>query len=68
MYSDWIITKRQVGIALLLAGVLGAVGILLLDALRGGGDFGPSQKLAVVACVALAIFSLTIIALGDRPA
>jgi hypothetical protein len=68
MTSDWIITKRFLGIVILAAGILGFVGLLVLDAVRGGGDFGPTQQLGLVACVGLALLGLSLIPLGDRPA
>ena len=67
--KDWIISKRALGVLFMLAGVLAAAGILLLDRLRGGAaDFGPSQQLGVAGAVALVIVGLTLLPLGDRPA
>jgi ribose/xylose/arabinose/galactoside ABC-type transport system permease subunit len=66
---DWIISKRTLGILFVLAGVLAAAGILLLDRLRGGtADFGPSQQLGVAGAVALVVIGLSLLPLGDRPA
>jgi hypothetical protein len=48
--QDWVISKRQLGILLIVGGVLGGIAIFGLDVLRGkAGDFGPSQAL-VLAC------------------
>ena len=67
--KDWIINKRALGILFMLAGVLAAAGILLLDRLRGGAaDFGPSQQLGVAGAVALVVIGLSLLPLGDRPA
>jgi hypothetical protein len=68
MNSDWIITKRMIGIVITAAGVLGFGGLLVLDALRGQSDFGPTQQVGLQACVALTLLGLTLIPLGDRPA
>ncbi|GAB4550633.1 MAG: hypothetical protein OHK0023_16790 [Anaerolineae bacterium] len=67
-YTDWIISKRVLGLIFVGLGALGFVGLLLLDALRGGGEFGPSQLAALGGCVALTVVGLTLIPLGDRPA
>ena len=69
MYRDWIITKRQLGIALFLMGLIGFGGVLLLDVVRGGaGDFGPTQRLALIGCGVIALLGLSLIPYGDRPA
>lgn len=69
MGRDWIITKRQLGTVLFLAGTAGFLGVLLLDLLRGGGgDFGPTQRLALVGCAGLALLGLSLIPYGNRPA
>ncbi|MBE2193432.1 MAG: hypothetical protein IAE83_04585 [Anaerolinea sp.] len=69
MGRDWIITKRHLGIVLFLTGAVGFGGVLLLDLLRGGaGDFGPTQRLALVGCVGLALLGLSLIPYGNRPA
>ncbi len=67
--KDWIISKRALGVLFMLAGLLAAAGIVLLDRLRGGAaDFGPSQQLGLAGAVALVIIGLTLLPLGDRPA
>lgn len=66
--KDWIITKRHLGIATLLVGVAGFVGVLVLDVLRGQSDFGPTQQLALAGCAGLSVLGLTLLPLGDRPA
>ena len=65
---DWIITKRQLGIAFAAGGALAFIAILAVDILRGHGAIGTAQKFALVACVGLLIMGLTLIPLGDRPA
>jgi Cu/Ag efflux pump CusA len=68
--NDWVITKRQLGIFLLISGVAGFVGLFALDAVRGRalGDLGPTQSLALAACVLLALVGASLIPLGGRPA
>lgn len=62
-------TKRLLGVLFILAGIGGAAGLLLLDAVRGGlSDFGPTQALALVACGGVVVLGLTLLPLGDRPA
>lgn len=70
MWFDRPITKRQLGFLFLVAGLLGFVGVLALDALRGGtpGGLGPAQRLALAGCAGLTVLGLTLIPLGDRPA
>jgi hypothetical protein len=67
--SDWVITKRYLGIMLLGGGLLAVIGILGLDIVRGGDlDFGPTQQLALVGAALIILIGLTLIPLGDRPA
>ena len=64
------VTKRQLGILLIVFGVLAAALGLLIDFLaptRFAG-LGPSQRLAVLGGLALAGFGASLIPLGDRPA
>jgi len=60
-------SKRQIGILCLVVGILGFIGLLLLDVIGGGreGGIGPSQQLGIGAMVALAILGLSLIPLGD---
>jgi predicted MFS family arabinose efflux permease len=63
-------TKRQVGIALLIIGILGFIGILALDFVGGGreGGIGPTQQAALGLMVFVALVGLSLIPLGDMPA
>jgi hypothetical protein len=65
---EFTVTKRQLG-WLLVAGGL-AVGVLAwwYETTRGGGDFGPSQRRLLAACVAVVLLGLTLVPLGDEPA
>lgn len=66
--EDFTITKRMMGIACVVGGILGAIAIVLADMLREGSSFGPFQKLALIAAIGVALIGLTLIPLKDRPA
>jgi len=68
--DDFTISKRQLGIMLVIIGFLGAVGILAIDILNAGqqGGIGPAQAFALAIMVVIAIIGLTLIPLGDTPA
>lgn len=63
-------TKRQLGIMLLIIGILGFLGILGLDLVHWGreGGIGPAQRAALVVMSFVALIGLTLIPLGDDPA
>ncbi len=67
---DYALTKRHLGLLLVVIGVAGFVGILGIDVLDVGreGGIGPAQQLALAGCAALALLGLTLIPLGDTPA
>lgn len=64
------LSKRLLGILLLIGGIVGFVGILAIDVIDAGreGGIGPAQQIALGACVALALLGLTLIPLGDAAA
>lgn len=64
------VSKRQLGIVLLIVGSLGFVGLLALDFVGGGreGGIGPAQRAAIGLMVFVALFGLSLIPLGDKPA
>lgn len=68
--NHFTLTKRLLGLILLIAGVVGFVAILAIDVLNPGrqGGIGPAQRLALGLCVALALVGLTLIPLGSQPA
>jgi hypothetical protein len=67
---DFTFTKRQIGIALLVVGVLGFIGIFALDFVGGGreGGIGPTQQAALAIMALVALVGLSMIPLGDMPA
>jgi hypothetical protein len=64
------LTKRQLGLLLLLGGLAGFFGILAIDILDVGreGGIGPAQQIAMALMVGLALVGLTLIPLKDTPA
>lgn len=68
--KDYTITKRQLGIFLIIIGGLGALGILAIDFVGGGqqGGIGPAQAFALAIMILVAIVGLTLLPLGDAPA
>jgi hypothetical protein len=71
MFSNsYTLSKRALGILLLLIGVGGFVVILMIDILDVGreGGIGPAQRIALGAMAGLALVGLTLIPLGDTPA
>jgi predicted MFS family arabinose efflux permease len=68
--NDFTLTKRHLGLLLLLVGVAGFLGILAIDILDVGreGGIGPAQQIALGLMIALALTGLTLIPLGNDPA
>lgn len=68
--NDFTLTKRHLGILLLLAGVFGAAGLLAIDILDVGreGGIGPAQQMALGLCGLMALVGVTLIPLGNDPA
>lgn len=64
------VSKRQLGIALTLIGILGFLGILAIDLVGQGREsgIGPAQAIALVFMALVTVFGLSLIPLGDRPA
>jgi len=63
------ITKRQLGFAFILLGVVAAVALIGID-LLGAGQFqgiGPAQRRALLAAGAAVLLGLSLLPLGDRP-
>jgi hypothetical protein len=70
VFADPPLSKRQLGILILLVGVALAVAALGAD-LLGVGRFngiGPAQRLALLGAGAIVLFGLSLIPLGNGPA
>lgn len=68
--DDFTLTKRHLGLLLLIGGAAGFLGILGIDILDAGreGGIGPAQQIALGLCLLAALLGLTLIPLGDQPA
>ena len=68
MRFDRPLTKRQLGVLLLLAGLFIALGSLLFEfsGLARFSGIGPGQRLAIMGGLALAILGASLIPLGNR--
>lgn len=68
--EDFTLTKRHIGIILLVGGILGFIGIIGIDIINAGreGGIGPAQQFALAIMVLTAIVGATLIPLGDDPA
>ena len=64
------LSKRQLGLLLLAAGVAGIVAVLAVDVLDAGreGGIGPTQQLALGGTLLIALGGLSLLPRGDRPA
>lgn len=64
------VTKRQLGVGLISAAMLFALGTFVADWLEAGqfDGVGPLQRYALAAAALVAILGLTLLPLGDRPA
>lgn len=68
--GNYMVSKRQLGIVLLLIGVVGFIGILAIDILDVGreGGIGPAQQAALGILAMVAVVGALLIPLGDKPA
>ncbi len=64
------LSKRQLGLLLIAAGMAGIVAVLAVDVLDAGreGGIGPTQRLALGGMISVALVGLTLLPFGDRPA
>jgi hypothetical protein len=64
------LTKRHLGLLLLIGGILAFIAILSVDLLDVGreGGIGPVQRIALGSAALLALVGLTLIPLGKQPA
>jgi hypothetical protein len=65
-----VVTKRQLGIFVIVLSVVGALGIVAVDALGAGqwSGLGPLQRLGLGLSFVAIIVGLILVQLGDRPA
>ena len=70
MPPDSPLTKRQLGLLCLRAGVLLGLAALLADLVGAGrfGGLGPAQRQALAGAALLVLFGLSLLPLGSRPA
>ncbi|MDZ4766888.1 MAG: hypothetical protein SGI73_20300 [Chloroflexota bacterium] len=70
MSNRFTLSKRLLGLLLLIGGAAAFMGILAIDLLDVGreGGIGPAQQIALVGAAALALVGVTLIPLGDRRA
>lgn len=68
--THFTLSKRLLGLLLLLGGVAAFVGILAIDVLDVGreGGIGPAQQIALAGAALVALVGVTLIPLGARPA
>lgn len=71
MFSpQYALTKRSLGVLLILLGLLAIAASLALDVLGSGrqGGIGPTQRIGFALAGVLILIGLTLIPLGNRPA
>ncbi len=68
--EDSPVTKKQLGIGLLIIGLAGIIALLAIDVIDAGrpGGIGPAQSLALLIMAFLALVGLSLIPRGDAPA
>jgi len=64
------LTKRHLGLLLLIGGILGFLAVLSIDVFDVGrdGGIGPAQRIGLGLMTAMALVGLTLIPLGNDPA
>lgn len=64
------VSKRLLGLLLVIGGIAGFVLIISIDILDVGreGGIGPAQQIALGVCVLMALIGLSLIPLGEKPA
>ncbi len=71
MFSNqFTLTKRHLGVLLLIGGIAAFAAILSIDVFDVGreGGIGPAQQIALGGAVLLALIGVTLIPLGKQPA
>lgn len=64
------ITKRQLGLGFIAAGLVIGLGIAGVDFIGAGRspEFGPTQRLGLGVAAAIILLGVTLLPLGQRPA
>lgn len=65
--SDYVLTKRHLGLILLAAGLFFVTGMVILELVKSDG-FGTVQKLSVMIGIASVLIGLSLLPLGNHPA
>lgn len=65
--NEFTITKRLLGIMMILAGLAGLFAVVAVDFIRGG-EFGPTQQLVLGIVMLTLIIGASLLPLGNRPA
>ncbi|MFQ3565613.1 MAG: hypothetical protein SNJ59_01320 [Aggregatilineales bacterium] len=68
MKNNFTLTKRHLGLLLLLGGIAGFFGVLAIDIIDVGreGGIGPVQQTALAGCLLVAGVGLSLIPLGNQ--
>ncbi len=68
--NNFTLTKRHIGLILLIGGILAFAGIIAIDLLDAGreGGIGPAQQIALAFSAFAALLGLSLIPLGNTPA
>ncbi len=67
--ADFTVTKRQLGLVLVAAGIVVIVGTLAVEWINSGPTrFGTMQKMALLLGALWAVTGVTLLPLGSRPA
>jgi len=64
------VTKRQLGLIILIAGIIATVAIIVVE-LLGAGNFqgiGPLQRIGFGVTILACLIGISLLPLGDRPA
>jgi len=69
LHDDFTISKRQLGVLLLIGGVIVLAAMIAAEVLSTGpGGIGTMQKLGIAVGAVSMVIGLTLLPLGSRPA
>lgn len=68
MKNNFTLTKRHLGLLLLVGGIAGFFGVLAIDIIDVGreGGIGPVQQIVLAGCLLIAGIGLSLIPLGNQ--